>query len=178
MAKDTASGGFTLLELLIVVATISVLAAIAIPTLLRARISANEASAIGTLRTIGSAQSAFASNCGAGGYAQRLSDLAKPTAGSSQGFVGPDLAFDPSEKSGYRLTLEKEASADVTDVQAAGTSCNGAVMPTVSSYWAGAAPLGIGGLRTFALDRRGTIFQAPSGAVVPNPVPPGALPIQ
>jgi prepilin-type N-terminal cleavage/methylation domain-containing protein len=71
--------GFSLIELLIVVAIILVIAAIAIPNLMRARISANEASAVGSLRAINSAEATYVSTYPTFGYAGGLTYLGPGT---------------------------------------------------------------------------------------------------
>jgi prepilin-type N-terminal cleavage/methylation domain-containing protein len=68
--------GFSLVELLIVVAIIGIIAAIAIPSLLKARKAANESAAVGNLRTVGSAEATYLANFGVPG------DLASLTSGS------------------------------------------------------------------------------------------------
>ena len=67
--------GFSLIELLIVVAIILIIAAIAIPNLLRSRMAANEASAVGSLRTINTAQTTYASTYPATGFTSTLANL-------------------------------------------------------------------------------------------------------
>ena len=164
--------GFTLIELLIVVAIIAIIAAIGVPGLLRARQSGNEASAIGSIRAINSAQNTFAASCGGGGFAQSLDDLGMAPPGGIP-FVNPDLVA--GVRSGYNFAVENMPGA--VDVISSGDTCNGATDNTRSAYFVHSEPVqpGSTGQRSFASDSRGTLYWRADGDAIDNDMSNGQL---
>jgi type IV pilus assembly protein PilA len=134
------NGGFSLLELLIVVAIILIVAAIAIPNFMRARIAANEASAASSLRVIANAQVTF-KILNPNGYAADLTALGP--AGAA--LVTPELGTAPFSHNGYNFSTTGDKDA----FQASATP----------------AKPGMSGVRTFCTDTPSVIYHDQNGAV-------------
>ncbi|HYL62469.1 MAG TPA: prepilin-type N-terminal cleavage/methylation domain-containing protein, partial [Candidatus Methylomirabilis sp.] len=108
--------GFSLIELLIVVAIILIIAAIAIPNLIKSKLAANEAGAGGTVRTINTGEATFSSVCSQIGYSKVLSDLQTGAAGvCPSGANIIDVVLGAGTKSGYAYVEAGAASVGVVN---------------------------------------------------------------
>jgi len=97
--------GFSLIELLIVVAIILIIAAIAIPNLLRSRMAANEASAVGSLRTINTACVTYSTTYPNVGYPGSLAAMGPAASATSASADLMDSVLSAGTKSGYTFTF-------------------------------------------------------------------------
>jgi prepilin-type N-terminal cleavage/methylation domain-containing protein len=167
-ARATRQGGFTLIELLIVVAMIAVLASIAFPILLRARISSNEGVAVASLRTIHSAEAAYAATCGSGGYAQTLEDLSLKPLGAAVAFIQDPYTANGVAMQGYVANLM--AANGATTILDNLDTCNGSADDAVTGFVAERHPFSVGetGVRSFAIDTQGTMYMRWDGDPIDN----------
>jgi prepilin-type N-terminal cleavage/methylation domain-containing protein len=152
--------GFSLIELLIVVATILVIASIAIPNFIRAKITANESSAGASLRTIVTSSAQYSSTYGTG-YPAALANLGPPAGGCAGNVAVAATAclIDPvlatGTKSGYAFVLVPNTGA-------------GTALSPFTGFEVSANPLALGrtGQRSFCVDQTGVIHFDVTGAVM------------
>ena len=148
--------GFSLIELMIVVAIIMIIAAIAIPNLLQAKAAANESAAVGAVRTINVAETSYQTTYSNIGYAVQLADLGD--GGVAPCVPGPnsacliDNALETGNKGGYTFV-------------ATGTD-GGAGVNTY--YFAAATPNGPAGNRSFCVREDDAVRVDPTGGAIPD----------
>jgi type IV pilus assembly protein PilA len=150
--------GFSLIELLIVVAIILIIAAIAIPNLLRAKMAANEASAVGSMRTINTSNVEYSTTYG--GFPSALAALGGPAGGTATASSAEliDAVLAGGTKSGYSFSYTTGA-----------TDSNGNIL----AYTMTAIPTSVGttGQRQFFTDQSGVIRANAAGAASVNSTP-------
>ena len=149
--------GFSLIELLIVVAIILIIAAIAIPNLLRSRMAANEASAVGSLRTINTAAVTYSTVYGTG-YPGALSNMAPAASATSTAADLIDSVLAGGTKSGFTFAYTAGAADSAGNI---------------NSYTLTATPVSVGttGQRRFFTNQSGVIRANATGTADVNSTP-------
>jgi len=165
--------GFSLIELLIVVAIILIIAAIAIPNLLRSRQSANQAAAVANVRTISTAAVSYWVTYG-NGYPPSLAALGGAGAATCDAaiLVDPVLTTAPNQKSGFQYAYAGQLGTVATSPP----SCSN---PGFLGYLTTAVPISLGttGVNSYCTCEPGIIHMDTSGAVAADQNACNALPI-
>jgi type IV pilus assembly protein PilA len=153
--------GFSLIELLIVVTIILIIAAIAIPNLMRSKMQANETAAVGALRTLTTSTIMYSTTYS--GFPHALSDMGpaagSPTASSTSADL-IDSVLATGIKSGYKFSYTVTASDPAGNVDSYSIAAN----PEVP---------GTSGQRSFYTDQSGIIRSSPGGSADSSSTPIG-----
>ncbi|HKC56711.1 MAG TPA: prepilin-type N-terminal cleavage/methylation domain-containing protein [Vicinamibacterales bacterium] len=160
--------GMTLIELCIVIVILGILLVVAVASLQRARMMANESSAIAILQTINKAQFAYASECGRGHYAASLTQLGGTRPGRDQSYLAEDIGIaNFPQRNGYTFNV-RGGAASIPGL----SDCNNAA--TRTTYYASAVPSALSrtGSRSFATSQANGIWQTQGGVPPTEPLGP------
>lgn len=168
--------GFTLLDLLFVIALIGLISTLAIPGIMRVKSHAQAGSALATIRVMNSAQLSFAITCGLGFYAPDLPTLGIKPFGTVEAFLPPDLSNGPVViRTGYNFSIA------ITPVDGTPATCNGlAAGSTGPAYALVADPLNGEG-RFFGTNADGVIYEHSASLASTMPetgAPPAGRPVK
>ena len=150
--------GYSMFELLLTLTVIAVLAAVAYPSLMRARASSIETSTITSMRAIVSAQAVFSASCASGFYSPSLWWLTRPGTPGRDGFLGSEFQSSVVDRLGYRIRFTAGAVAST-----APKTCNGlGAAQAVRDYFVSADPVETTGAvslgRHFGVNASGSVF--------------------